>query len=265
MFDHQPGGHGLEHRHLDELSFAGALAMHQRAQGGEGEGEADRLVGDDGRRIAGNLIARRPSHQVGDAEAGLDGVVVGRQLAVGPVGRVAVGADIDDVGLDLADLLVAQPQAFDGLRPEGVHEGIGAFDHLEQGGTRPFVLQIEAERSLVAIDVKVGRTHARSPAWLADVTDRIALGRLDLDDVGALVGQQHRAVGPENDIGEIDDSSPASAPAMLRFFQETGARLPLRRLDVTGGALRGRTGGQRLRDPMQRRRRYPDAAIARSP
>lgn len=144
MLDHQPGGHGLEHRHLDALAFAGTLAMHQRAQGGEREGEADRLVGDDGGWIAGHLVAGRPAHQVGDAEPGLDGIVVGRQLSVGAVGRVAVGADIDDVGLDLADILVAQPQSFDGLRPESVNEGIRACDHLEQGGARLLVLEIEA-------------------------------------------------------------------------------------------------------------------------
>ncbi len=142
---------------------------------------------------------------MGDAEAGLDGIVVGRQFSVGTVGGKAVGADIDDVRLDLADRLVAQPQALDGLRPERMDESIGAFDHFQESRARRRVLEVEAERALVAIHIEIGRAHAGRLARLADMAHRVALRRLDLDDVGALVGQQHGAVGPEDDVGEVDD------------------------------------------------------------
>ena len=84
-------------------------------------------------------------------------------------------------------------------------EGIGAFDHLQERRARRLVLEVEAKRALVAVHVEIGRAHARRLARLADVAHRVALRRLDLDDVGALVGQQHGAVGPEDDVGEVDD------------------------------------------------------------
>ena len=46
---------------------------------------------------------------------------------------------------------------------------------------------------------------------LADVAYRVAFRRLDLDDLRALVGEQHRPVGPENDVGEIDDADAAQS------------------------------------------------------
>ena len=45
----------------------------------------------------GREAAEAEAHQVGDAEARLDGVVVGRQFSVRTVGGISVGADIDDV------------------------------------------------------------------------------------------------------------------------------------------------------------------------
>ena len=47
--------------------------------------------------------------------------------------------------------------------------------------------------------------HAGRLAGLADMAHRVAFRRFDLDHVGALVGQQHGAVGPEDDVGEVDD------------------------------------------------------------
>jgi len=40
MLDQQPGCHCFEHRHFDELTFAGALAMHQGREDGERKGNA---------------------------------------------------------------------------------------------------------------------------------------------------------------------------------------------------------------------------------
>ena len=207
MLDHQPGGHGLEHRHLDELALAGALAVHQRRQDREREGEAAGLVREDGRRIARDVVTRSLAHQVGDAEPRLDGIVVGGKLSVRTVGGEAVGAGVDDVGLYLADVLVVQPQSLDCLRAQRMDEGIGGCHDLEQRRTRILVLEVEAERSLVAIHIHVRRAHAGRLAGLADVTHRVAFGRLDLDDLGALIGEQHCSIRTEDDVRQIDDAN----------------------------------------------------------
>src|SRR5882762_8998668 len=67
-----------------------------------------------------------------------------------------------------------------------------------------FLRSRQSER-LLRFTYRLGRAHARRLARLADVAHRVALRRLDLDHVGTLVGQQHGAVGPEDDVGEVDD------------------------------------------------------------
>ena len=44
---------------------------------------------------------------------------------------------------------------------------------------------------------------------LADMAHRVAFRRLDLDDLRALVGEQHGAVRTEDDVREIDDADAA--------------------------------------------------------
>jgi hypothetical protein len=84
-------------------------------------------------------------------------------------------------------------------------EGVGRGHQLEQRRLGRRVLEIEAERALVAVHVEVGRAHARRLRRLADVAHHVAFRRLDLDHVSALVGQQHGAVGAEDDVGQVDD------------------------------------------------------------
>ena len=40
----------------------------------------------------------------------------------------------------------------------------------------------------------------------SEVAGEVAVGRLDLHDVGAEVGEQQRAVGPGDHRGEVDDA-----------------------------------------------------------
>ena len=69
------------------------------------------------------------------------------------------------------------------------------------------VLEVERDRALVAVDAEVVRrdavAHRRLPG--AGV---VAGRRLDLDHLGAEVGEQHRGVGAGQDPGEVGDQQP---------------------------------------------------------
>ena len=65
------------------------------------------------------------------------------------------------------------------------------------------VLEVERDRLLAAVDrsevLAVAAVHRRPLAH------RVALGRLDLDDLGAEVGEQHAAERAGGDLAELDD------------------------------------------------------------
>ena len=75
------------------------------------------------------------------------------------------------------------------------------------------LLEVEPDAALVPVDRQVvGRgpglagRRGRADPRRAPAARRVAVGRLDLDDVGAEVGQQHRAVRPGQDRRAIDDA-----------------------------------------------------------
>jgi hypothetical protein len=66
------------------------------------------------------------------------------------------------------------------------------------------------------------------------VANHVAFRRLDLDDVGALVGQQHGAVRAEDDVGEVDDPDAFERAWHFSFLADGAPRLPSPRRGVTG-------------------------------
>src|SRR5688572_3237850 len=74
-------------------------------------------------------------------------------------------------------------------------------------GLRFRLFEVEQQAALASVQCVVGLALAgREPA---DAADTLALGRLDLDDIGAEVGEVQPAVGPCNDLCEFEyfDSS----------------------------------------------------------
>src|SRR5712692_10203367 len=68
------------------------------------------------------------------------------------------------------------------------------------------MLQVDRDAALVAIDR--GEAQAHAVLALAEVAHVVAAaGPLDLDDVGAEVGEHHRAVGPGDDAREVEDAN----------------------------------------------------------
>jgi hypothetical protein len=73
-----------------------------------------------------------------------------------------------------------------------------------QRGERGLLLEIEHDRPLVAVEVHelAGQFTARRPA--AEGAQEVAGRCLDLDDVGAVVGEIERRRRPDHDGGQVD-------------------------------------------------------------
>jgi hypothetical protein len=67
------------------------------------------------------------------------------------------------------------------------------------------MLQVDGDAALVAVDRGEAQGHA--VLAIAEVAHVIAAARsLHLDDVGAEVGEHHRAVGAGDDPGQVEDA-----------------------------------------------------------
>ena len=77
------------------------------------------------------------------------------------------------------------------------------------------LLEVDRERALAAVgrDEQGGELAGRVDRLAAAARD-VAARRLDLDHVGALVGQEHRGERAGHHAGEVDTCTPDNGPVM---------------------------------------------------
>ena len=122
MLGHDEGGHGFEHRHLDRLALAGALALQQRRHHRVDHGQPDRLVADQGRdkpRLAAGRLFQRDK-----AARALNDVVKSRPVGERAVLAVAMRRAIDQPRVDLAQPFVGKAEPRHRLRAHVVHQDV---------------------------------------------------------------------------------------------------------------------------------------------
>jgi hypothetical protein len=102
-----------------------------------------------------------------------------------------------------------EPRAVEAHR--GDHAGTEVVDHDVGGRDQPLERplagigsQVEDRRALVAVERREVPREALDDRALG--AHRIALGWLDLDDVGAEVGEELRAERAGEDPGQVDDA-----------------------------------------------------------
>ena len=92
-----------------------------------------------------------------------------------------------------------------GARPEVLHEDVSLLEKPVQDLPSFGVLEIERDAFLVAVDAEEVRAFAakerRAPATGVVPSARL----LDLDDPGAHVAEQHRAIRPGKHPGEVEN------------------------------------------------------------
>ena len=186
--------HRLQQRGVDPLALAGALALEQRHQdavrqehaGGEvGHGDAD----------AHRALARQASDRHQPAEALGDLIVTGA-IAIGAALAEARDAGVDDPRVDRAERLVVDAEAVLDVGPEVLDDDVGPGGELLEDLDAARVLEVERHRALVAVQVLEVELVAG---------EVVLLLRLDLDDVGAHLGELAHAGGTGSRAGEVDD------------------------------------------------------------
>ena len=184
-----------------------------RVQAGHDVADGD---ADLGRLAAVGVGVTGDRHQPADR---LDDEVVARAgRAAGPVRAVAADREVDEPRVEGPRARRRRTRAARAPPGRRFSTRTSAPARSRRRTSAPSgVLQVEADRALVAVDrQEVGR-GPRAGRRVADprrtpAARRVAVGRLDLDDVGAEVGQEHRRVGAGEDRREVDDPQPDSGP-----------------------------------------------------
>jgi hypothetical protein len=159
-----------------------------------------------GRMPAGGIAIAGDGHQAG---RGLDDEVVARASSRWPGPAVAGDGQVDQLRSEGAERLVAEAQTVKRPRARVLHEDIGRPEQGPQDVGPLRRPQVQADRSLVAVDREVVGRGARAARRVADpgrppAARGIAIGRLDLDDVGPKISQEHRGVRSGEDGGRVD-------------------------------------------------------------
>ena len=129
---------------------------------------------------------------------GLQHLVVARLGLERPAAAIARDAAIDQPRVERGQLRKADAQPLGNAGPEVVDQHIGLAHQAQQHGMVGLVLQVQHHAPLAAVHAEEGAAFGlQRGGVLAQV---VAHGRLDLDDLGALVRQQRAAIGPR-DIG----------------------------------------------------------------
>ena len=195
------GEAGFVQRGFEKLPDAGFLPLRQRHQ------NADRGVKPGGDVDQGNADPHRPALRRagrGDhAGHGLDDGVIAGIAAARAVGAEAGNPAVHQSWKFGAQHVVADAPFVERARLEILDQDVGALQHLHQHRAAALGSEVEPDRALVAVDAdEIGRVFAverRTP-----VAHLVAGGRLDLDHVGAVVGEDLRAIGSAEHARQID-------------------------------------------------------------
>src|SRR5581483_2874288 len=144
---------------------------------------------------------------VGESGEGLDHGVVNALVGVGAALAEAADRDIDEVGPDRAHRGLTDTHPLGHAGAEILHEEVRALYQPPEHFKPTWIVKVEHDRALVAVDHREGgRDAAPRPAHRAG---KIAGRRLDLDHVGALVAEDHRAHRARQILGQVDDANSA--------------------------------------------------------
>ena len=213
---HQKRG-ALEQRAAHALALAGRLALAQRRLYRH---HAEHRTEDvDDRRAGAQWPAGRPGH-IGKAHLELHHLVERRAVLVG-AGEIAFEREVDEARVDLRQRLVTAAEPLHGAGPVVLEHHVGVDGEAVQGRLALGALKVEGEAALVAIEG--GEEAGGEAAEAAGVV--AARRRLDLDDVGAKVGEHEAAGRPHHRVAELQDLQPGQGPCgHQRMIPKSGYR-----------------------------------------
>ena len=215
----------LDQRGMDPLALAGALAIVQRQHDGLRQQQSGREVGDrnaDAHRAAAGLAGDRhqPAHALGDlVDTGARGI----RSALAEAGDRAV----DDARIDLGHGVVIDMQSVLHIGAVILDDDVGLLSELHEDRVAFLALEVERHRLLVAMQV----LEVEAMASAAHGVVLAAIGRrgrwLDLDDVGAPVGELAHGRRAGAVRGEIEDGEVGERQGGHGFFLVVAGGAPL--------------------------------------
>src|SRR2546427_794434 len=195
--------HGVEHRDLDLLAAARPGPREQRERHAVGRRHARDEVGDRGPDLHGRPVGE--PGDVHDPRLGLHDEVVAGAVRLRP--RLAEARDraVDEPRVEPGERPVAKPELLHGPGPKVLEEDVALPDERPEDRLALRGLEVQGDALLVAVDGhEIRRLAAREGRPAPRV---VALPRpFELDDLSAHVAQHHRAEGPGEDAGEIQDA-----------------------------------------------------------
>src|SRR5262245_26257375 len=197
----------LQHRHVDELALAGALAPKQRRCDRKGSRDAPHGIG---HRIANPQRRGLPiSRYAHDAREPLNDLIVGGVELERTVLTKARDRTIDQVAPHLLERRIAEPKPLHDAGPKILDHHTGRANETTKNLAALRSLQVERERPLTSVlsqkrCAHVGAIESRIGPELAR---QIARARhFNLDHVGAKLGKLIAAEGTSQHIGQVEDA-----------------------------------------------------------
>ena len=202
--DLEAGDDGVNERDVHALAAAGDGAGVERHEDADGEVHAAEHVAHgiaDTQRLAAGLAG--DAHEAG---GGLCDDVIAGALVLRAVAAEAGDGGVDDLVVDLLEHVIADAQLVHDAGAVVLDDDVGLLDHLEEELLALLGLQVQGDALLAAVDV--GIVHAVVVLLRTHGAGVVALARhLDLDDVGAVVGQHHRAVRTGQNAGQVQNGN----------------------------------------------------------
>jgi len=237
------GVEAVDHGDVDVLAPSRLLPVPQGRQ------DADRgLHPRDDVAHGGAHPAGRAALGPGDAHepaVGLGHHVIGGPLGVLGQRVVTEAADgaIDDSRIDLLQVLPVQAHLLHGRGPEVLHNHVGLLDHLDQDVLGLLVLEVQHDPFLVAVeaDEVAAEVLVHLPGKRPELAGIVPVGRLDVDDLGPEVGEDHRRRGGGQHVTQVNDSD--------TFQRSWHICFPSWWFDLRCGSSTRRAGGSGSRPP----------------
>jgi hypothetical protein len=130
MFGHDERGHGFEHRHLNRLPLAGALALQECGHHRIDHREVDGLVANQGRhKPQPRCRSPPPTRQTARS---LDDVVECRTVGKRPVLTIAMSGTVDEPRIDGVQPIISEAEPQDRLASHVVHEDVAPPHQRQQ-------------------------------------------------------------------------------------------------------------------------------------
>lgn len=150
-------------------------------------------------------VSGKPGEAHGPAH-GLQHAIEAHAVLIGALAAKGRGHHQDDVGLELHQRGIVEPQFLQHLERQIGHHDVGAFYQALDDGPGLGPAEIERHAPLVAIDVE------KQPAFAA-VDDRpdpavlAAVAPLDANHLGPKIGQHHRGIRTRNETAEVENAN----------------------------------------------------------